>query len=371
MLFVITAVFLLLYALLILCYFYYWLKVKEFSTNVDPVTFVSVIIAARNEEEKLPRLMEALKKQSYPEKFFEIIVVDDFSTDNTQAAVQSFLSTQVHLIQPKTNAEQSSKKKAIEAGVQKAKGQLIVITDADCVPQKEWLQCISSFHQKKQSAFIVAPVKLNSDPSLLSIFQSLDFMMLQGITAASVTANVHTMCNGANLAYLRSAFFEVDGFSGIDKFASGDDMLLMYKIWKKHPQKIHYLKNQKVIVETEPMPTWKKFFQQRIRWSSKATYYQDWRITLVLLFVYLFNCLFFILLIAAIVESYYWWIFASYTLGKIFIEIPFIYSVAKFYKEQKLILYFPFLQPLHIAYTVIMGLVSQIGTYEWKSRKTK
>ena len=142
MLFVITAVFLLLYALLILCYFYYWLKVKEFSTNVDPVTFVSVIIAARNEEEKLPRLMEALKKQSYPEKFFEIIVVDDFSTDNTQAAIQSFLSTRVHLIQPNANTEQSSKKKAIEAGVQRAKGPLIVITDADCVPQKEWLQYI-------------------------------------------------------------------------------------------------------------------------------------------------------------------------------------------------------------------------------------
>ena len=371
MLLVITTVFLLLYALLIFYYFYYWLNVKKFSIDADSAISISIIIAARNEEEKLPRLMEALKKQTYPEKFFEIIVVDDFSTDNTQAAVQSFLSTQVHLIQPNTNAEQSSKKKAIEAGVQKAKGQLIVITDADCVPQKEWLQCISSFHQKNQSAFIVAPVKLKSDPSLLSIFQSLDFMMLQGITAASVTANVHTMCNGANLAYLRSAFFEADGFSGIDKLASGDDMLLMYKIWKKHPQKIHYVKNEKVIVETEPMPTWKKFFQQRIRWSSKATYYKDWRITLVLLFVYLFNCLFFILLIAAIVEGYYWWVFVLYTLGKIAIEIPFIYSVAKFYKEQKLIFYFPFLQPLHIAYTVIIGLVSQLGTYEWKGRKTK
>ena len=371
MLLVITTVFLLLYALLIFYYFYYWLNVKKFSISLDATVSISVIIAARNEEEKLPRLMEALKKQTYPGKFFEIIVVDDFSTDKTQGAVRSFLNAQVHLIQPNTNAGQSSKKKAIEAGIKKAKGELIVITDADCIPQKEWLQCISSFHKNNQSAFVVAPVKLRSDLSLLSIFQSLDFMMLQGITAASVTANAHTMCNGANLAYLRSAFFEVDGFSGIDKMASGDDMLLMYKIWEKHPQKIHYLKNEKVIVETEPMSTWKEFFRQRIRWSSKATYYQDWRITIVLLFVYLFNCLFFILLIAAIVESYYWWIFILYTLAKIAIEIPFIYSVAKFYREQKLIFYFPFFQPLHIAYTVAIGLVSQIGTYEWKGRKTK
>src|SRR5688500_2669513 len=371
MLLVITTVFLLLYALLIFYYFYYWLNVKEFSITDNSTVSISVIIAARNEEKHLPSLLKALERQTYSKEFFEIIVVDDFSTDNTQTVVQAFLNSRVHMIQPNVNAAQSSKKKAIEAGVQKAKGELIVITDGDCVPQREWLQCVASFHQKMHSAFIAAPVKLKSNHSLLSIFQSLDFMMLQGITAASVTANLHSMCNGANLAYLRSAFFEVNGFSGIDKLASGDDMLLMYKIWKRHPQKVHYLKNQKAIVETEAMSTWREFFQQRIRWSGKATYYKDWRITMVLLFVYLFNCLFFILLFAAIFDSYYWRVLALYILGKIVIEIPFIYSVAKFYKEHKLVFYFPFLQPLHIAYTVIIGFISQMTTYEWKGRKTK
>jgi cellulose synthase/poly-beta-1,6-N-acetylglucosamine synthase-like glycosyltransferase len=163
----------------------------------------------------------------------------------------------------------------------------------------------------------------------------------------------------------------VGGFSGIDKLASGDDMLLMYKIWKKYPRKVNYLKNEQAIVETESMPTWKDFFQQRIRWSSKAGYYKDWRISSVLFFVYLFNCLFFVLLIACFFDSYYWYVLAFYLLGKIIIEIPFVYSVARFYKAQKLLLYFPFLQPLHIIYTVVVGLVSQFGTYQWKGRKTK
>ena len=112
MLLVITAVFLLLYAILIFYYFYNWLNVKEFSTDADAAISISVIIAARNEEEKLPRLMSALKRQTYPSEYFEIIVVDDFSTDNMQAAIQSFLNARVHLIQANTNADQSSKKES-------------------------------------------------------------------------------------------------------------------------------------------------------------------------------------------------------------------------------------------------------------------
>ena len=372
MLLILTAVFLLCYAFLIFYYFYYWLHVKEFALSNNNFTVsVSVVIAARNEEENIARLLVALQRQTYSRNFFEVIVVDDFSTDKTSESVKPFLNDTFYLIKPNTNAAQSSKKKAIEAGVQKAKGELIVITDADCILQKEWLQTIVSFYKKTNSVFIAAPVKLKSYATLLSIFQSLDFITLQGITAASVTANTHTMCNGANLAYLRSAFFEVEGFSGIDKLASGDDMLLMYKIWKKYPGKISYLKNEQAIVETEPMRTWKDFFQQRIRWSSKAGYYKDWRIKLVLFFVYLFNCLFFVLLIACFLDSYYWYILIFYLFGKLLIEFPFVYSVARFYNAQKLLVYFPFLQPLHIIYTVVIGLVSQFGTYQWKGRKTK
>lgn len=371
MLVIVTTGFLLLYAVLIFYYFYHWLHVKEYSVTINPSLFISVVVAARNEENNIGNLLLALQQQSYPSHLFEVIVVNDFSTDNTSGKIQNFKSDRIHLIQPHSNPNKSSKKKAIQAGVLKAKGELIVITDADCVPKKNWLLSITSFYNKTQSVFIAAPVKLKTTSSLLSILQSLDFITLQGITAASVSANSHSMCNGANLAYLRSAFFEVDGFSGIDKRASGDDMLLMYKIWKKHPAKVQYLKNEEAIIETDPMPTWKGFFQQRIRWSSKAGYYNDWRIKSVLLFVYFFNCLFFVLLSVAFFQSYYWWVFVFYLIAKVGIELPFVFSVAKFYKEEKLMIYFPFLQPLHILYTVLIGFVSQLGTYNWKGRKTK
>ncbi len=117
-------------------------------------------------------------------------------------------------------------------------------------------------------------------------------MSLQGITAASVNKGFHSMCNGANLAYKKSMFQQVKGFAGIDNIASGDDMLLMHKIYKQDAAGVKFLLSQQVIVQTEAMKDWKSFFNQRIRWASKADSYQDKRIFWVLALVYCLNLLF-------------------------------------------------------------------------------
>ena len=127
------------------------------------------------------------------------------------------------------------------------------------------------------------------------IFQSLDFMTLQGITGASVYKKIHNMCNGANLAYEKKAFYEVSGFEGIDNIASGDDMLLMHKIQKKYPGKIGYIKSANAIVQTQPSENLKEFINQRIRWASKADRYPDIKITAVLFLVYFLNAWIFFL----------------------------------------------------------------------------
>jgi cellulose synthase/poly-beta-1,6-N-acetylglucosamine synthase-like glycosyltransferase len=371
MLLIITGFFLMGYGGLICFYFYHWLHIGEAKIYGEAVTPISVVIAARNEALNMEGLLNALLKQTYPADLFEIIIIDDFSTDRTQEVINPFLNARIHLIRPDVSAGYSSKKKAIEAGVKKAVGELIVITDADCIPGENWLRAIAASQQRTGAVFIAAPVKLRGNKSILSIFQSLDFMTLQGITAASVAANVHSMCNGANLAYLKTSFIEVNGFEGIDKKASGDDMLLMYKICQKHPKDVHYLKSRDGIVVTKAAQTWKEFIAQRIRWSSKATYYNDKRITAVLLFIYLFNILFFVLVINCFLGKIPWSFLLYYLGGKTLIEIPFVYSVATFYKEEKLVFYFPFFQPLHIFYTVTIGLLSQFGTYQWKGRTTK
>ena len=367
-----TAIFLLLYALLIFFYWDNWNKLDEhlISSN-DDKRFLSVIVPARNEEKNIGFLLNALSQQTYPEDLFEIIVVDDFSDDKTAESVKSFSITNLVLIQPGVSSELSSKKRSIEAGITKAKGECIITTDADCIPTKNWLQAINHFYVENDAAFIAAPVKFSHNNSLLQLFQSLDFLTLQGITAASVSANFHTMCNGANLAYKKKAFENVNGFQGIDKVATGDDMLLMHKIWKQSPAKTLYLKNKEAIVISQPMLSWKDFFMQRKRWASKTLVYDDYRIIVVLVFVYLLNCLFVALIVASLFNSFYWWYVIDFVVAKTFIELPFVSSVAKFYDEQRLVKFLFFFQPIHIIYTVFVGLISQFGKYEWKGRKTK
>ena len=276
---VLTFLILLGYLFLIRYYHGHFKKLPFFSASgYAPETFVSVLIAARNEEKTIPHLLEALAQQTYPQHLFEVIVVNDFSTDNTAAVVQTLRQAQdklfskphITVIQPGGSAEQSSKKRAIEAGVQHARGPLLLITDADCVPGKDWIKTMAAFYEQKDASFTAAPVLFTHDGSLLQVFQVLDFLTLQGITAASVAAQFHTMCNGANLAYTKAAFERVNGFAGIDHIASGDDMLLMHKIWLQDKNKVHYLKSRDAIVRTAPVPSWPVFINQRKRWASKS-----------------------------------------------------------------------------------------------------
>jgi cellulose synthase/poly-beta-1,6-N-acetylglucosamine synthase-like glycosyltransferase len=371
------------YSCLIIYYWLAWKSIPDYLASVKlPQTKISIIIPARNEEKNIGQLLQALHDQTYPSSLFEIIVVDDHSTDATAVVVQQFVK--VKLIQLKGESINSYKKKAIETAIAEASGDLIVTTDADCLPSQNWLKTIAAFKEEKDPVFIAAPVVLThvltpypsprsgeGGNSLLSIFQQLDFMVLQGITGAAVFKENLSMCNGANLAYERNVFFAVNGFKGIDNIASGDDMLLMHKIWKEHPDKVHYLKSKEAIVSTQPMITWKAFFNQRIRWASKARHYGDKRIILVLLLVYLFNLSFLALAVAGFFCYYYWLYLGGLWLAKTMIELPFVWSVASFFGKQSLLKHFFFIQPLHIFYTIVSGLFGQFGKYEWKGRRVR
>ncbi|MBO9593897.1 MAG: glycosyltransferase [Niabella sp.] len=369
------------YALLILFYTKSWKQIPIQSPKPTdalpghPVTF-TVIIPARNEASNILRLLESIKQQQYPAHLFEVIVVDDHSDDKTAALAEQFrtanrASFSMTLIRLTGEALNSYKKKAIETGIAASRHEWIVCTDADCMVPAGWLQGFAQLIHETDPVFIAAPVAFMEAGTLVNVFQDLDFLTLQGITGASVYKNIHTMCNGANLAYRRDVFEEVNGFKGIDTIASGDDMLLMHKIWKRYPQRIAYLKSEQTIVKTMAAPTWKAFINQRIRWASKATYYDDTRIFAVLLLVYLFNLSFLVLLIAAFTNNCYLYALLIFWGFKTLIEYPFIKSVAQFFNKQSRLKYFFLFQPLHIGYTILAGFLGSFGRYEWKGRQVK
>ena len=376
-----------LYVLLILYYWRGWLSIPNYkpqTTNHKPQTRISVIIPARNEEENIAACLDSVCNQSYPNDLFEVLVVDDYSTDNTASIVKLYEGKNVNLISLKdfiADDINSYKKKAIEIAIAQSTGELIVTTDADCFVQANWLQTIAAFYEQNNPAFIAAPVAIDCSNKFIEFFQGLDFMTLQGITGASVHKKIHSMCNGANLAYTKKAFEEVGGFAGIDTIASGDDMLLMHKIYKRYPDKVMFLKSKAAIVQTTPVNSIKEFFNQRIRWASKADKYDDKRIFAVLLLVYIVNVLLLALPVIAVFDNVQYSMFnvqcsmigvwLLLLLLKTLVELLFLYPVAKFFNKQSMLWLFPLMQPFHIIYTVIAGWLGKFGSYSWKERKVK
>lgn len=364
------------YSILMLWYSFGWIRLPEF-ISTQPVTGstkVTVIIPARDEAENLPVLLKALQAQTYPAALLEIIIIDDFSTDDTAGVVTRFPAENVQLLKMSdhlsTNERLNSyKKKAIAMAISRASGGLIVTTDADCVMGPKWIETIVQFYEKYQPKFIAAPVSFYKERNFFMKLQSLDFMTMQGITGAAAQLKAGTMCNGANLAYEKSAFNDVGGFTGIDNIASGDDMLLMYKIYSAYPDGVMYLKSEEAIVRTLPVDTLKGFMNQRIRWSSKADKYEDKRITWVLLLVYLFNASLLVLGIVALVSPSWWPSFLILLLLKVTLELYFLVPVARFFRKTSLLLWFIPGQLFHIPYIVLAGWLGKFGSYQWKGRQ--
>jgi glycosyltransferase involved in cell wall biosynthesis len=132
-----------------------WFRLKtENIKDSAPSTIVSVIIPCRNEESNIENLLGDLIQQNYSENGFEILVVDDNSTDRTTEKVRAFIHQKnrsfIKLIQVNEENHQGTfKKKAIQLAIEAASGDLIITTDADCRMGKNWLKSVVDFYETK------------------------------------------------------------------------------------------------------------------------------------------------------------------------------------------------------------------------------
>lgn len=362
-------------------------------------TNISIIIPARNEAKNIFNILHDISEQNYPAELFDVIVMDDHSDDDTYTISSSFAEKhpQFRIFKLADLIEQAGiksayKKRAIEAAVKLASGTLIVTTDADCRVQKTWLQHIAAFYEKEKCKLIAAPVCFYGVDSRFQQFQALDFCGMQAITGASLSMGMFNMANGANLIYEKEAFLKVNGYQDIDNKASGDDMLLVYKIAQQYPEQVKFLKDKLAVVYTKPCDTVNEFLQQRFRWTSKSRSYQDKRITLILGLVYLFvlsiwlNALYFIgkLTYSSIFPDRTLEGFLNFlpaiilllmTIFQIFcksiIDYSFLKSASSFFKRQDLMKSFFTSELLHIWYIPFVGTFGNILQYKWKGRKLK
>jgi glycosyltransferase involved in cell wall biosynthesis len=271
-------------ALLILPYFFLLLgiyrsllKIKPFYFTTEPGIFISVVIACRNEQNNLPVLLNKIAGQNYPRELFEVIIVNDNSTDRTGEIAPVYTGLKNYIV---INNSGSGKKQAIRSGVKSAKGNLIITTDADCRMGQNWIRTIAAFYEKYRPEMIISPVEIGSGSGFFDRFQELEFLSLQGITAGTAKSGEASMCNGANLAFTREVYYKhSDNLH--DEIGSGDDIFLLHSIKKDNSSSILWLEAPDAKVITSASPSVITFLRQRSRWFSKWNAYYD-RFTIIL-----------------------------------------------------------------------------------------
>ena len=363
----------LVYGFLVLTFLRGWHKLVNFHPNKStPVTKVSIIVAARDEEQNITRTIEDLVAQHYPKHLTEIIFIDDHSTDRTAEIVLSYANQGVKLIMlNEDRALNSYKKKAIQTAIGTCSGDFIITTDADCRMGENWLATIINYYETQHYKMISSPVAYFDEKSFFERLQSLEFLYLIGLGASTIGNKQPSTCNGANLAYEKKTFYEVGGFQGIDDLASGDDELLLHKIAAKYPDQIGFLKNRAAIVYTHAKENLQSFLQQRKRWASKSTRYKNKAIIVLGVFVWVFNVSILANFIAGLFIPGLLLVTSCQLVIKLVLETLFLWDVTGFAKRRSLLLLTPVLTVLHIFYMVYIGIAGNSGKYNWKGRMVR
>lgn len=358
------------YSLFIAWISYGFRKIKLFEnlTN-DPKTNFSIIVPFRNEADHLPGLLHSFTQLNYPRTKFEIIFVNDSSTDDSVAIIKDFpaLSFDFQILD-NLRKSGSPKKDAISTAINAISNEWIITTDADCFVNPDWLKTIDSYIQSHNPSMIAGAVSFTADNSFLHQFQQLDLMSLQGATIGSFGIGKAFMCNGANLAYQKELFLDVNGFDGNNSIASGDDVFLLQKALAKYPEKVQYLKSASNIVWTEPLDDWKAVFHQRVRWASKATSYQSSFGKITALVVFGGNLAIVLGLLFTFLNLFSFWNWYLLFAIKIFVDFSLLYQSGKFLKPTS-VKFFLISNLAYPFFSVSVAFYSLFGKYEWKGRK--
>lgn len=364
---------------ILLCFVYFgWIKNNlvlntELSGNE---LFVSVIIPTRNEAKNILKCLQLLNLQSY--RHFEIIVTDDESEDDTVAIAENFLKAHEcgFVLAKDQLAFQdaplfSPKKIAIEQAIARANGTIIAVLDADCFVLPDWLQTIVAAFKTFDAAMIVMPVRIEEQHFFLNHFEQMDLAGLIGITCGALFWKIPVMANGGNLAYKKNTFNALHGYEGNRNMPGGDDIMLLLKFFKAHPEKVIYLKDERVIATTFSATRFLDFFNQRLRWASKAGAFGEIKISIFMFLTFLFHLLLMVLFFLTII---YWnyltlSVFLFFVALKFFIEYHIVRLSSHFLKHK--FSFFLFLNSflLYPVYVATIGFCSKLFSWEWKGRK--
>jgi len=264
-------------------------KVSHEKLTSNNKEFISVIVPFRNEEKNILNSLHSINKQTLDPNRFEILYVDDNSDDNSIKLLEKApKSNNIFILKSPVDLEEKAHKKlALSYAIKKAKGDIIITTDADCIQDRDWLKTMVSYFDKN-TAFVSGPVEFISDGTLFGELQKIEFSSLILIGAGLVESRTPIICNAANLGFRKDVYEEVGGYKDNLNLSSGDDEFLMQKIHRETDYKIKFCFEKKAFSYTSPNKTINQFYQQRKRWASKGFHYVDKLIVIKLILIFLF-----------------------------------------------------------------------------------
>ncbi len=343
------------YACLVLYFFIGVLRLPQYSTSLDKNVKVSVVVAMRNEEGNAVPLLKSLLSQDW--QVYEVIIVDDYSTDNTWAVLQSFASDKVRVVR---NTLPQGKKFALSVGIRQAQSDYILVTDADCLLPRSWIRGMAGAMIGTGAQLVLGNVMI-SYKRLLSwqALESLEFASLLASGLGSAGQGKPFMANGANIGFVRSLWQEAN--IHIDH-PSGDDVFLLHEA-RRMGRKIIVQASMGATVWTKAQGSLRRFFNQRIRWASKAGQYTDHWAQAVAMVVFITNFLLLVWMAVGVRQF-----LVLYGI-KAMVDFLLLWAYLGRYGHKKLLIWFLVEEILYIFYAVSIGVLSQFIGFEWKGRK--
>lgn len=357
------------YFLIILWFILGTLKKSKAKVSDEP--FISVIIAAHNEENNLANCLKALVEQNYPKENYEIIVVNDRSEDQTENIINRWKAQNKLIRSAKISTLPNNyfpKKNALRTGINLSKGDILCFTDADCVPSPNWVKnCSAAFGQGITMVIGLAPLvpaNLSKTPlwQLLMVYES---WFLAFTSVSAIHNNFPLTCTGRNLGYRKRTFLQLAGFSNISHSLSGDDDLLMHQFQKSGEGRITAITKPDSIVISSTAQTIRHLWRQKTRHFSAGKFYPIEK----KVFYLIWNvCNIFITVLPILALCFN---FISFTFSLLILLakliIDFIFHVVGFkkYKKLSLIKYFLLFEFIYPFYILIVGNVGLLKKPEW------
>lgn len=341
--------------------FFFAASKKEETKKSTP--FISVIVPARNEAAGIISCLESLNEQEYQRRNYEVLIVDDHSTDDTLAVVSNFIADKPHFRLLENDASSNGKKAAITKAIAQAHGTIVATTDADSITGPGWLSAIAQSFADEKTMLACGIVAYKREPSLFRDFLQLEQISLQAVSAGAALSGFPLMCSGASLAYRKDFFIRVHGYEN-DPYVSGDDMLLLQKA---KPAETRFFVSQHSLAYTDAAKNWREATRQRARWLSKYKSYRTGRAGLYGLLVFLANLLPPGGLVAGL-SGAGWNFFLLAFSGKTIVDLLLLSLAVPFFREPRLLL---LVLPGAVFYPLLAltaAVKSLSGKIHWKGR---